>query len=163
MIGGLGMIVLGIDPGASGAIARVDGNHVDVVDMPTGLIMVGKTKKNRISPEMLAHEIRALFPVDVCYIEEVGAMPRQGVSSVFTFGQAHGMLLGAIAMAGVRIVRIRPQLWQKTVSARGDPRPRALELYPQMVGELKRKKDEGRADAILIAHAGLILEGTTDA
>lgn len=154
------MIVMGMDPGASGAIARINSvlGGVNVLDMPTGLIMVGKTKKNRISPELLAHEIRSLFPVDVCYIEEVGAMPRQGVSSVFTFGQAHGLLLGAMAMAGVRIVRVRPQLWQSKVKAKGDPRPRALELYPDLVDRLKRKKDEGRADAILIAHAGLMME-----
>ena len=152
------LTILGLDPGASGAIAVIRNGVPEVIDMPTGEILVGKTKRNRISPELLAHHLRNMLPVDVAYIEEVTAMPRQGVSSVFTFGQAHGMLLGAVSALGVRIVRIRPQAWQKTVLAKGDPRPRALELYPSMAGELKRKKDEGRADALLIAHAGLILE-----
>ena len=152
------MIVCGIDPGASGAIAVIRDGVPEVIDMPVAKIMVGKTAKNRISPQLLAYELHYLMPVDVAYIEEVTAMPRQGVSSVFTFGQAHGLVLGAVAALGVRTVRIRPQLWQKTVGAKGDPRPRAMELYPSMTEQLKRKKDDGRADALLIAHTGLMLE-----
>ncbi len=154
------MIIIGVDPGATGAIARVVGGHAEVHDMPTGDIRVGKTTRKRISPELLAHLIRELMPVDVAYVEEVTAMPKQGVSSVFTFGQAHGMVLGALALTGTRIVRIRPRLWQNIIKARGDPRPRALELFPALAGDLKRKKDDGRADALLIAAAGRILEGS---
>ena len=154
--------MLGVDPGASGAIAVLRPGELPVVmDMPVGKITVGKTERDRISPQMLAVALWDQLPVDVAYVEEVTAMPRQGVSSVFTFGQAHGMVLGALAQIGVRIVRIRPQVWQATVSARGDPRVRALELYPGLSKALIRKKDEGRADAVLIAHAGLILEGKT--
>jgi hypothetical protein len=152
------MIVLGADPGAYGAIAVLRDGSPEVIDMPVGDILVGKKARKRISPELMAYHIRELLPVDVAYVEEVASMPKQGIASAFTFGQAHGMLLGALAFAGIRTVRIRPQLWQNTVKAKGDPRPRALELYPGMAGELKRKKDEGRADAILIAHAGLLLE-----
>lgn len=153
------MIVMGVDPGASGAIAVLrDGVFDDLIDMPVGKITVGKTTRDRISPELLGMVLRDLMPVDVAYVEEVTAMPRQGVSSVFTFGQAHGMILGALAAFGVRTVRIRPQAWQGLVSARGDPRVRALELYPGLASQLKRKKDEGRADAVLIAHAGTTLE-----
>lgn len=152
------MIVMGVDPGASGAIAVLGEGRREVFDMPIGQVTVGKTTKPRISPELLGLLIRDLLPVDVAYVEEVASMPKQGVSSTFTFGQAHGMVLGALAMSGTRIVRIRPQLWQKTVIARGDPRMRALELYPGFADDLKRKKDEGRADAILIAHAGHFLE-----
>ena len=153
------MIVMGVDPGASGAIAVLrDGVFDDLIDMPVGKITVGKTTRDRISPELLGMVLRDLMPVDVAYVEEVTAMPRQGVSSVFTFGQAHGMILGALAALGVRTVRIRPQAWQGLVSARGDPRVRALELYPGLASQLKRKKDEGRADAVLIAHAGTLLE-----
>lgn len=150
---------MGVDPGASGAIAVLrDGVFDDLIDMPVGKITVGKTTRDRISPELLGMVLRDLMPVDVAYVEEVTAMPRQGVSSVFTFGQAHGMILGALAALGVRTVRIRPQAWQGLVSARGDPRVRALELYPGLASQLKRKKDEGRADAVLIAHAGTLLE-----
>ena len=152
------MIIMGIDPGASGAIAVIGRGEPEVIDMPVGKITIGKSTRNRISPELLGYELRNLLPVDVAYVEEVAAMPRQGVSSVFTFGQAHGMILGALAATGTRIVRIRPQLWQNTIKAKGDPRPRALELFPSMVAELKQKKDEGRADALLIAAAGRELE-----
>lgn len=156
------MIILGVDPGASGAIARVEWDDgqtmVEVVDMPVGEILVGKTKRTRISPELLAFTLRELMPVDCAYVEEVASMPRQGLSSTFTFGQAHGMILGALAAFGVRVVRIRPQAWQNAAKAKGDPRPRAMELYPITTGELKLKKHDGRADAILIAHAGHLLE-----
>jgi crossover junction endodeoxyribonuclease RuvC len=155
------LIVAGIDPGASGAIAVLrDGMVTDLHDMPTGKITVGKTTRDRISPELLGDLIRSLMPVDVAYIEEVTAMPKQGVSSVFTFGQAHGMILGAFAAMGVRIVRVRPQTWQAATKSRGDPRVRALELYPAQTPHLKRVKDAGRADAILIAHYGHTLERT---
>lgn len=156
-------LIVGVDPGATGALAllRANGSKktIEVVDMPVGKITVGKSTRNRISPELLGDVVADWAPfVDVAYIEEVAAMPKQGVSSVFTFGQAHGMVLGAFATHGVRIVRIRPLLWQNTVKGRGDPRMRALELYPEMKDHLKRKKDEGRADAMLIAHAGWMLE-----
>ena len=155
------MRILGVDPGASGALAVIDGTARDVIeldDMPVGKIMIGKTAKNRISPEILGLWLRDVMPLDVAYVEEVGAMPRQGVSSVFTFGQAHGLILGAIASLGVRMVRVRPQLWQKTVKAAQDPRLTAVALYPGMASQLKRVKDKGRADALLIAHYGLITE-----
>jgi crossover junction endodeoxyribonuclease RuvC len=155
------MIVAGVDPGASGAIVVLrDGLVAELHDMPTGKITVGKTARDRISPELLGGMVRSLMPVDVVYIEEVTAMPKQGVSSVFTFGQAHGLVLGAFAALGVRIVRVRPQTWQAAVKSRGDPRVRALELYPGEVFNLKRVKDAGRADALLIAHYGLTLERT---
>ena len=152
------MIIMGVDPGASGAIAVIRDGVPEVIDMPVGQITIGKSTRNRISPELLAYHLRELLPVDVAYVEEVAAMPKQGVSSVFTFGQAHGMILGALPMMRVRVVRVRPQLWQNTIKARGDPRPRALELFPSMADQLKRKKDEGRADALLIAAAGRELE-----
>lgn len=155
------MIVAGVDPGASGAIAVLrDGKVSEVHDMPVGKVTVGKTTRDRISPELLGHLIRSLMPVDVAYVEEVTAMPKQGVSSVFTFGQAHGLILGAFAAMGVRIVRVRPQTWQTATKSRGDPRVRALELYPAQTQNLKRIKDMGRADAILIAHYGHTLERT---
>lgn len=153
------MIVAGVDPGASGAIAVLrDGVVTDLLDMPVGGVTVGKTTRDRIIPELLGAALRDLMPVDVFYIEEVAAMPKQGVSSVFTFGQAHGLVLGAVAALGVRIVRVRPQAWQALVKSRGDPRTRALELYPAQAPALKRIKDQGRADALLIAHYGLLME-----
>ena len=152
------MIIMAVDPGASGAIAVLRDGVPEVIDMPVGEIKVGKTMRKRISPELLGHELRNLLPVDVAYIEEVAAMPKQGVSSTFSFGQSHGLVLGAVTALGIRVVRIRPQLWQKIISARGDPRIRAMELFPEMTPQLKRKKDEGRADAILIAAAGRLME-----
>lgn len=148
-----------MDPGASGAIAVVSGTDcTDLLDTPTGKILVGKTQRDRISPELLALAIWELLPLDVVYIEEVTAMPKQGVSSVFTFGQAHGLVLGVFAAHGIRIVRVRPQTWQTKTKSRGDPRPRAVELYPDRVKDLQLVKHAGRADALLIAHYGQLME-----
>lgn len=157
------MRVAGLDPGASGAIAVVeDGLCTDLIDMPVTMVTVGKTAKARISPELLAQVLRDLMPLDVAYVEEVASMPKQGVSSVFTFGQAHGMLLGAVAASGVRLVRIRPQGWQAMVGLKGadDPRAKAVALYPGRVGDLNLVKHAGRADALLIAHVGAMIERT---
>lgn len=152
------MNVMGIDPGMTGAIAVIGDSRQEVYDMPVGSVQIGKTARNRIIPELLARLIRDLMPVDVCYIEEVSSMPNQGISGAFAFGQSHGLVLGAVATTGTRIVRLRPQMWQRAIKATKDPRVRALELYPSFAGELKRAKDEGRADAILIARAGIELE-----
>lgn len=153
--------MVGVDPGASGAIAILrDGAAPEIHDMPVGKITVGKTTRDRISPELLGDLIRSLMPVDAAYVEEVASRPGQGVSAVFTFGQAHGLILGAFSALGVRIVRVRPQTWQVATKSRGDPRVRALELYPGQTPHLKRVKDAGRADALLIAHYGLTLERT---
>ena len=153
------MNILGVDPGASGALAVIrDGGMYDVVDMPVGLVTVGKSTRRRIVPELLAQELWELLPLDAAYVEEVASMPRQGVSSVFTFGQAHGLILGALTALRVPVRRVRPVAWQTKVKAKGDPRPRALELYPTLAPQLKRKKDEGRADAALIAHYGYLME-----
>ena len=82
------MNILGVDPGASGALAVIrDGGMYDVVDMPVGLVTVGNSTRRRIVPELLAQELWELLPLDAAYVEEVASMPRQGVSSVFTFGQ----------------------------------------------------------------------------
>jgi crossover junction endodeoxyribonuclease RuvC len=155
--------ILGVDPGASGALAILRDGEVELLDMPVGRVTVGKTAKFRISPELLAVALRLQLPIDAAYIEEVASMPRQGVSSTFTFGQAHGMVLGAVAMTGARLVRVRPLEWQRVVGLRGgkekdDPRLLAARLYPSAAPSLTRKKDNGRADALLIAHYGRLQE-----
>jgi crossover junction endodeoxyribonuclease RuvC len=166
------MIAMGIDPGMTGAIAVLGGGRREVWDMPVGDVTVGKTTRKRISPELLGFMLRNMMPVDLCVIEEVTSMPKQGLSSTFIFGQAHGLVLGAVAATGTRIIRVRPQEWQTKLKAKGDPRLRALEwqtklkakgdprlralqFYPAFADDLKRKKDEGRADAILLARYGI--------
>ncbi len=119
--------IIGIDPGAGGAIAILErgGRLVHVFDMPAVEVVTGGKAKRRVSPEMLAAELR-LYNVDgtVAYIEQVGAMPGQGVSSMFASGKD-----GA--------------------------RARAAALWPEQAGEFRRVKDDGKAEAALIAYWGL--------
>jgi crossover junction endodeoxyribonuclease RuvC len=148
-------MILAIDPGASGALAffSVATGTLDVVDMPVmEIVRNGKTKRE-ISPRLLANEIRQRMP-SVAVLERVGAMPGQGVSSMFAFGRGLGQTEGVIAALGLPITYVTPRAWQKAVGARGGKdgnRMRACELFPAYASLFARKKDDGRADAALMA------------
>lgn len=152
------MKVLGIDPGASGAVALLDNDRlIWAHDMPVVRMLVGKTHKNRLSPGMLAQIIGSATDVDRAYVEEVSAMPKQGVSSTFSFGTSYGMALGVLAALRVPYTLIRPPEWRRLAGVRGDKsasRHRATELFPDQARLFLRKKDDGRAEAALIAFAG---------
>jgi crossover junction endodeoxyribonuclease RuvC len=154
-------MILGIDPGASGALAFFDilNGSLTLVDMPTVEIeRSGKTKRE-ISAAMLAGVIRA-HGVQAGVVEKVGAMPGQGVSSMFQFGRSVGMVEGVLAGLSIKTHYLTPQTWQKAVGLRGGKdgaRSRAAELFPAYAPSFSRKKDNGRADAALIAYAWGIL------
>jgi crossover junction endodeoxyribonuclease RuvC len=154
-------IYVGVDPGASGAIAffyPLEG-RLEVVDMPVvELVRNGKTKKE-ISSVMLANvfcEDRSGEILDFnLTLEKVGAMPGQGVSSMFQFGRGVGMIEGVCAALSIPIDYVTPQTWQKQVGMRAGKdgaRERAMQLFPAYAGLFARKKDDGRADAALIAY-----------
>lgn len=153
--------VIGIDPGASGAVAILDrdGTLVHVFDMPSVEIVVGNKAKRRVSPEMLAAELR-LYNVHatLAYVEQVNAMPGQGVTSMFAFGQAYGLVLGVLAGLGIPAQTVTPGKWKKGLNlnqGKDASRARAATIWPTMAGEFRRVKDDGRAEAALIAYWGL--------
>jgi len=148
-------MILGIDPGASGALAffNLEAGTLEIVDMPTVQVKRGAKLKNEISPQMLAAIVGARKPI-VAIIEKVGAMPGQGSSSMFQFGRGVGMVEGVLAALHVPTDYVTPQQWQKAVGARDGKdgnRQRAAELFPAYAHLFARKKDDGRADAALMA------------
>lgn len=148
-------LILAIDPGASGALAffNVEAGTLDIIDTPTVQIKRGAKLKTEISPQMLAAIIRPRQP-DIAILELVGAMPGQGVSSMFQFGRGVGMYEGALAALQIPVTYVTPQGWQKAVNARSGKdgnRQRAAEIYPAYAQLFARKKDDGRADAALMA------------
>ena len=155
------MTIIGIDPGLSGAIAILDGNVVELFDVPSTKITKGKTSKTDYLPYEMAATLRRYWlpngNVHV-FIEKVHAMPGQGSVSMFRFGEGYGLWLGIIAACGYPVTKVTPQAWKKLIMAgMGDKdaaRTRAQELFPEKMGELSRKKDIGRADALLIAEYG---------
>ena len=161
------MIVYGIDPGLSGAIAvlhlRADadpGVLFDVVDMPVVEIMRNAKAKREVSAaalaDLFARANHRLQPSHA-YLERVGAMPGQGVSSVFSFGRSTGVVEGVLAALKIPVTIITPQSWQKAMAVRDGKdgsRARAMEIFAGDAHLFTRKKDDGRADAALIAACG---------
>lgn len=153
------MTTLGIDPGAHGALAFFNANDgiLDVIDMPTVAVKRGAKMKNEISAQMLASIVRARR-VERAVLEKVGAMPGQGVSSMFAFGRGVGTVEGVLAALQIPIDYVTPQQWQKAVNMRAGKdgaRARAAEIFPAYAHLFARAKDDGRADAALIAWWGV--------
>jgi len=148
-------MILAIDPGAKGALAFFDqvAGTLEIVDTPTVEVKRGAKTKNEISAQMLAAIIQARKPSQAV-VEKVGAMPGQGVSSMFQFGRGVGMIEGVLAALQVPVTYVAPQSWQKSVGARSGKdgnRQRAAELFPAYASSFGRAKDDGRADAALMA------------
>jgi len=148
-------LIIGIDPGAHGAIAILGngGNIHEVHDMPAVEVKVGKTKRHRVSVHGVADILRGLA-VDMVLIEEVGGITGQSASAAFTFGHACGLVQGAVAALGLPLTLIPPQSWKKASSLpadKGAARLRAMQLWPDHAGLFARVKDDGRAEAALIA------------
>lgn len=152
------MKVLGIDPGASGAFCLLDTetNHLEIHDMPTVEVKVGRKNARRVSAPMVASIVDWL-EADAAFIEAVHAMPGQGVSSMFAFGRALGVLEGVVAKAGIPVTMVPPAEWTKAMRLKGGKdgsRARACELWPKQAHLFARVKDDGRAEAALIAAYG---------
>lgn len=151
------MRILGIDPGASGALAVVEaGKLVELHDMPTVQIKRGSREVREVNAPLLGMLVSTLN-ADAAYLEQVGAMPGQGVSSMFAFGRAVGVLEGVLGALGIPATKVPPQTWQRAMKVRGGKdgaRERAMQMYPVNAEAFARKKDDGRADAVLIASYG---------
>jgi crossover junction endodeoxyribonuclease RuvC len=154
------MRVIGIDPGISGAIAAYDGSVLHVEDVPTMAIKKakGKGEKNIINLTELCDLFNFMFAgADHAYIERVGAMPGQGVTSMFNFGDAFGSLKTGVAMMYVPMTLISPVEWKAHMGLNSDgekSRLRALQLFPRYAHFFQRKMDHNRAEAALLAWYG---------
>jgi crossover junction endodeoxyribonuclease RuvC len=153
------MLIIGIDPGISGSICFLqDGKIVDVVEMPT--MTEGKKNKKQVNGSQIVNEIlekiKALDKREIkVVIEQVSAMPGQGVTSMFNFGQSFGILKGICSSMQLPMYFVRPAKWKKYFnlinSEKDASRTRAIEIFPYFSNQLSRKKDSNKADAILIA------------
>ena len=143
------MKVLGVDPGLDGAIALLGDGFLAVRDMPTA----GELKRRVVVAAEAAGIIRAWTP-DIAVIERVHAMPKQGVTSSFRFGQALGTIEGVLGALLIPIEYVTPQSWKKhfrLTANKDDARLRAIQTWPRIADELRRKKDADKAEALLIA------------
>jgi len=153
------MLIIGIDPGISGSICFFeDGVIKDVVEMPT--MTDGKKNKKQVNGSQIFNEIsERIKKTDKknikVVIEQVSAMPGQGVTSMFNFGQSFGILKGVCSAMQLPVYFVRPAKWKKYFnlinSEKDASRTRAIEIFPYFSTELSRKKDSNKADAILIA------------
>ena len=151
------MIIIGIDPGINGAISIVENKKIlEVYDTPT--MIDGKKNKRQINSAQVTNIIKERLNVGkevVVVVEHVNAMPGQGVTSMFNFGQSFGVIKGICAALSLPIHFVRPTKWKKYFNLiktnKDASRTKVIETYPEISSKLHRKKDSNRADAILIA------------
>jgi len=158
------MIIFGIDPGVSGAICSLRKvNEIAIYEMPT--MIDGKKNKRQVNGAEVSNiflkELESLIPKDSwqsevkVVVEHVTAMPGQGVTSMFNFGQSFGVIKGICAAMKLPIYFVRPTKWKKHFNLiktnKDASRTKVIEIYPNISSQLSRKKDSNKADAILIA------------
>ena len=153
------MLIIGIDPGITGAICFIeDGEIKDVIDMPT--MASGNKNKKQVNGSQIFNEISLRIQsyksdnINVV-VEQVSAMPGQGVTSMFNFGQSFGVIKGICSAMQLSIHFVRPAKWKKYFNLikteKDASRTKAIEVFPYISHHLSRKKDSNKADAILIA------------
>ena len=153
------MMIIGIDPGISGSICFFgDGKIIDIIEMPT--MAEGKKNKRQVNGSQIYNEIsKRVKNFDKqnirVIIEQVSAMPGQGVTSMFNFGQSYGILKGICSAMQLPMYFVRPAKWKKYFnllnSEKDASRTKAIEIFPYFSSQLSKKKDSNKADAILIA------------
>ena len=152
------MKIIGIDPGLSGAIAILEGKKViKIFDMP--VMAEGKKNKKQLNSAQLTNILKenASFKNEeiAVVVEQVNAMPGQGVTSMFNFGQSFGAIKGICAALNLPIFFVRPSKWKKHFelinSSKDSSRTKVIEMYPHLSNQLSKKKDVNKSDAILIA------------
>ena len=152
------MKIIGIDPGLSGAIAILENNKVlNIFDIP--VMSEGKKNKRQLNSALLVNLLKENINNKeeevVVVVEQVNAMPGQGVTSMFNFGQTFGAIKGICAALKLPIFFVRPSKWKKHFelinSSKDASRTKAIEMYPKLSSQLSKKKDVNKSDAILIA------------
>ncbi len=153
------MLIIGIDPGINGAICFFENGEVkEILDMPN--MAEGKKNKRQINGPQIYNEIsKRITNISkkevVVVIEQVAAMPGQGVTSMFNFGQSFGVLKGICSAMQLSMHFVRPAKWKKYFNLinteKDSSRTKVIEIFPYISSQLSRKKDSNKADAILIA------------
>ena len=160
------MLIIGIDPGISGSICFFeDGKIIDVIEMPT--MIDGKKNKRQVNGAEVTNILKEVINTNLnitagkdeeevkVVVEHVTAMPGQGVTSMFNFGQSFGVIKGICAALKLPIYFVRPTKWKKHFNLiktnKDASRTKVIEIYPNISSKLSRKKDSNKADAILIA------------
>ena len=153
------MLIIGIDPGISGAICFFKNGEVkEILDIPN--MAEGKKNKRQINGPQIYNEIsKRIINIPknevVVVIEQVSAMPGQGVTSMFNFGQSFGVLKGICSAMQLSMHFVRPAKWKKYFglikTEKDASRTKVIEIFPYISSELSRKKDSNKADAVLIA------------
>ena len=151
------MIIIGIAPGINGAISIIENKKIiEVYDTPT--MIDGKKNKRQINGAQVTNIFKERLNGEkevVVVVEHVNAMPGQGVTSMFNFGQSFGVIKGICAALNLPIYFVRPAKWKKHFNLiktnKDASRTKVIEVYPEISSKLHRKKDSNRADAILIA------------
>ena len=152
-------VILGIDPGLSGAIAFLgpDGT-VEVIDMPTLALRRGGKAKRELDLIALARMFdERVSTIRHAFVEQVGAMPGQGIASMFAFGKAYGALLGVLSANFIPMTTVSPVVWKKALAVpagKDAARARASQLLPRSAYLWPLTKHDGRAEAALIALYG---------
>ena len=153
------MLIIAIDPGISGSLCFFEeGKIIDIVEMPN--MAAGKKNKRQVNGAQIYNEISLRiknFQKDdiKVVIEQVSAMPGQGVTSMFNFGQSFGVLKGICSAMQLPMYFVRPAKWKKyfnLINTKKDAsRTKAIEIFPYISAQLSKKKDSNKADAILLA------------
>ena len=153
------MLIIGIDPGISGSICFFkDGKIIDIIEMPN--MAEGKKNKKQVNGAQIYNEISSRIKnfkkEDIkVVIEQVSAMPGQGVTSMFNFGQSFGVLKGICSAMQLSTYFVRPAKWKKYFnlinSEKDASRTKAIQIFPYISSQLSKKKDANKADAILLA------------
>jgi crossover junction endodeoxyribonuclease RuvC len=158
---------IGIDIGAKGALALLssDGALIEVADMP--ILRDGPANRPNVNAPLLA-EIVYRWQATHAFVEYVGARPGEGPTGAFSFGRSRGVIEGVCAAAGLPVTFLTPPVWKRAIGitpgkdgAKVAARSEAIRRWPRQAGLFARVKDDGRAEAALIAVAGLLRKGGT--
>lgn len=152
-------MILGIDPGLSGALAllSLEGHVLAIEDMPTIEVIVNGKKRRNMPPVALANIIRILAP-QKAFLENVGVRPGEGAVGAFSFGRNLGQIEGVLAALQIPTTLVHPATWKRRMSIpadKGGARMKAMALFPDKAELFKRVKDDGRAESALLAYYGL--------
>lgn len=157
-------MILGCDPGLDGALALYDGRELLLFDMPTEVVMVNRRERRAVWPQgaIVALKTYALMGAEILVIEQVSGMPGQSGPAAFTFGFGVGIVTAAALAAGLKFERVHPSTWKAALGVPADKaaaRRIAAERFPESAAMFTRVKDDGRAEAALIALWGQMTRG----